>query len=446
MRLTLLSTLLFPAFGFELHDEIGLMQHHLIHGGSKLDCKSGKCKKKSTTTITPVTGGKIGTTSTTTTPFDGEMKSCLVWGDPQVTTFDGIISARFFFDGTFYDDSQIDTYKSGDYYLAKADNIEVQGRFSAGAGTFRSMMRELAITGTALDGMLLVVRPHAITLDGKEIDLVGGAGQSGSVTVKQDHDGLLIEFSNDDSVDVWVQQTLNAVNAKIYMMPMPGLTGLCGNNDGDQENDKSMMLKDSMKVSGESSIFPGPPIDFMGCAVEADRQLIGWPLKGPVENADLCAIQCKMGAKSYPDFYLTKSLHSHSAQVNCHCGSIAENNNAWNYAHIGKKENLHNLPSSRGSCNEEACMKSFPILGDELCFFREKAKVEPKICSAKTKQDAKAKCEESMPSAMEACIIELCNTERSDWDIILSEDQTFAINSKKVDDDISKRPKQKGRR
>ena len=39
---------------------------------------------------------------------DRELDTCRIWGDPQVTSFDRLISARFMCNGKFYDATEAD--------------------------------------------------------------------------------------------------------------------------------------------------------------------------------------------------------------------------------------------------------------------------------------------------------------------------------------------------
>merc|ERR1719469_989786 len=187
-------------------------------------CTTRECCTTATTpatttpaTTTPKGSGFEDTEPPTEPPTEGPivLDECRIWGDPQVTSFDRLISAKFTCNGKFYDETEADSYKDGDYYLLKSDEIDVQGRFGAGMGTTRSMGREVAIK---VGSEVLQVKPHSIWFQGLE---VGGGNQEGLTTgtkagkfnVQTVGAGILVQHDDVPEVKVWMQQVGNAAPA-----------------------------------------------------------------------------------------------------------------------------------------------------------------------------------------------------------------------------------------
>merc|ERR1719469_36516 len=327
----------------------------------------------------------------------------------------------------------VDSYKDGDYYLAKSSTIEVQGRFWAAGGTYRSSMRELAfVFGTHS----LVVKPQSIFLDANIIN--AGANDvllnyNGVVKVKPEASGLKISLPGDDTLSVWVQQGHDYVNSVITVKVCDdcgGVSGLCGNADGNGENDRPYMIGGSSKIEEGDDSFMAPPFDFLGCAAIEKIWVGAWHRANDAANAEMCSLQCKVlvpRIPPYPDFFIQKNALSHTNQVECYCGDIVQH--AAN-VHISPHEDLSEFKAEMTACSGVVCMNNQPTLTKrgELCFFSDRPPVDVPPCTQAKQGLARVHCESTMALKVQACIIELCNAEPDEWTNITTLDNEFINN------------------
>lgn len=404
-------------------------------------CSVRECCTRATrpTTTTPTT-----TTSPTTTPRGAGFEDtepptaaptsqssvidqCRIWGDPQVTSFDRLISASFTCNGKFYDDTEADSYKDGDYYLLKSSEIEVQGRFGSGMGTTRSMGREVAVkVGSAV----VQIKPHSIWYEG---EMVGGGDNQGlwkgdkigNFKVEVMSSGIALTHDNVEGVLVWMQQVGNAAPAVQTIIhkqsgALTALSGLCGNADGVTANDCTEMMGGVNKVEKEASLFMAAPFDFAGCATAADVQW-EWRTMGACSNADTCALKCKgFGANLYyPEFYVKKSVQI-AGQVDCYCANLeASQKTAWaRFAMPPSKLQL--LDATSGKCTAENCADisaGTKLDGQDYCVFKEKAKAVPKLCTDAEKALYTTKCtadDKFQGDAVKQCVSDMCASDDPD--------------------------------
>jgi len=356
-----------------------------------------------------------------------------VWGDPQVWSFDGVQSSGFHFNGQYYDDSKVDSYKDGDYYLVKKHGLEVQGRFWAAGGTYRSSMRELAFV---FGNHSLVVKPQSIFLDTNIIN--AGANDvllnyNGVVKVKPEASGLKISLPGDDTLSVWVQQGHDYVNSVITVKVCDdcgGVSGLCGNADGNGENDRPYMIGGNSSIDEGDDSFMAPPFDFLGCAAIEKIWVGAWHRANDAANAEMCSLQCKVlvpRIPPYPDFFIQKNALSHTNQVECYCGDIVQH--AAN-VHISPHEDLSEFKAEMTACSGVVCMNNQPTLTKrgELCFFSDRPPVDVPPCTQAKQDLARVHCESTMALEVQACIIELCNAEPDEWTNITTLDNEFINN------------------
>jgi len=499
-------------------EEVGLLQQRLSVGeGIKsdaeldMDCRQGpkNCVKKSTTTTTTIeenpscgtcprgmvvinpdlqcSGNPCSvrecctratkpatTTPATTTPKGAGFEDtepptqppatkppttvpdeCRIWGDPQVTSFDRLISAKFTCNGKFYDETEADSYKDGDYYLLKSSEIEVQGRFGAGMGTTRSMGREVAIN---VGSEIMQIKPHSIWYrkigdtvnpDGTEVGAGDNAGLTSGSTIGKFKvvpfgSGLVVMHKDVSTVKVWMQQVGNAapaVQTVIYKKSgaLTDLSGLCGNADGVTDNDCTEMIGGANKVEKDASFFMAAPFDFAGCATAADVQW-EWRTMGACSNADTCALKCKgFGAHLYyPEFYVKKSVQI-ADQVDCYCANLeASQTTAWARFAM-KPSKLKQLAPTSGTCSAAHCadIKSGTKLGaTDYCVFKEKAKAIPKVCTAAEKESYTVKCtadDKFTGNAIIQCVSDMCASDDPDGQETTDGDLMVELNKESVD-------------
>merc|ERR1719221_964067 len=94
-------------------------------------------------------------TTTTTRIVPEEPKTCSIYGDPHVVTYDG---------------SHSDFYSAGEYWIVKSDTVWIQGRYMPTPITHGlSVTKELAIGGPFLKGHKLRISATEATWDGQPI-------------------------------------------------------------------------------------------------------------------------------------------------------------------------------------------------------------------------------------------------------------------------------------
>merc|ERR1712127_506838 len=101
--------------------------------------------------------GSGGVTTTTMAPT-GPPKSCLIWGDPHIQTFDG---------------SFPNFYGEGEFWVVKSPEVSIQARYLATPFTNGlAATHQIAVGGPFLNGHKVVVGPMEngqITMDGQPI-------------------------------------------------------------------------------------------------------------------------------------------------------------------------------------------------------------------------------------------------------------------------------------
>jgi len=436
-------------------DETGLLQQRIsLDEASKtisdldVDCKHGlhKCDKKKITTQEPTT--QEPTTQEPTKPA-GSVGECQIWGDPQVITFDKLHSSKFYCKDSKrhnkvykWDDRTIDSYKDGEYYLLKGPAIEIQGRFGAGGGTHRSMQREVALK---VGNEVLQVKPNSIWFNGafsnggenfvkvEPTDATGGF----SITKKHPTSSWISVTHASVHFTMWLQQVANggspAVQALLYkyqgqLTSASSVVGLCGNHDGDRQNDCTGMINDVNLVAEKDSIFMAKPFRFAGCANPQKHSLWGWRPMGWVSNADTCAVKCK-GFKDYHPEFLIKKVNN---GIQCDCANLEklskDPHTARHSMSIDQMNSLDQSISGRPACSESSCTAVKPILPDQtqaVCIFSETKKSVPKDCPDRARAHFEQKCKKHFGTDEDiaACVIDMCQAD--DPDAVEAQDVEF---------------------
>jgi len=215
----------------------------------------------STVTYTTMT---YTTISQTTLP---PPKSCKLWGDPHVITFD---ESRFVF------------YRGGDFQILKNDQLNIQGRFEAtnwtkaNAHTDFSSMTGLIITGPLMNGHKIEVKPldfeGRIECDGDPIlEDFGSSSCGDGVELSYTSKGHLIDdamaflphkvlhIALPRGVFVQCNRWPNFMNAQITIPPgaLGEVDGVCGNFNGDKSDDEGPEIhkRFGMGVSEQANLF-----------------------------------------------------------------------------------------------------------------------------------------------------------------------------------------------
>lgn len=167
-----------------------------------------------------------------------EKKSCSLWGDPHIFTFDH---------------SRLVFYSEGDFWVVKSSELLVQGRFQATEWTKNndqtdySSMTQIIVGGPLVQNRKIQIGPMdsgKITCDGETILTNYGSGKCGGATVTFNDKGDLVDNAMaflphkvvriylPSGVVMQVNRWPNFINAKIEMKPMTGQTGICGDFNG----------------------------------------------------------------------------------------------------------------------------------------------------------------------------------------------------------------------
>merc|ERR1719296_233664 len=200
---------------------------------------------------------------TPTPPPAVKVRSCLLWGDPHLVSFDG---ARPSF------------YGNGEYWIVKNDDVHIQGRFMGTKYTYGlAATQKVAIGGRFLDNHVIEVEPMEhkyggqILVDGTPVLSNFGQYRVGNVaTIDYNGQGHLV----DEAASVWTTRAVhlslpkgihmtifrwgNYLDMKITMPEQDGgIDGSCGNFNGDPADDTpaEVFKRIGARVSGGEMLF-----------------------------------------------------------------------------------------------------------------------------------------------------------------------------------------------
>ncbi|CAE8686633.1 unnamed protein product [Polarella glacialis] len=185
----------------------------------------------------------------TTTPAPPAVGFCKLWGDPHVISFDG---PQFVF------------YREGDFWIVKTPALKIQGRFQAtqwtkdNDHTDYSSLTRIIIAGSLMDNHVIDISKledgGQITCDGTPILLSFGEAFCGSGRLTYGSAGELVDeamsflphkvviITLPSGVIVQVNRWSNFMNAMVKMFPMEGQDGVCGNFNGDPDDDTGKLV------------------------------------------------------------------------------------------------------------------------------------------------------------------------------------------------------------
>eukprot|EP00930_Biecheleria_cincta_P047919 TRINITY_DN3331_c0_g1_i1.p1 TRINITY_DN3331_c0_g1~~TRINITY_DN3331_c0_g1_i1.p1 ORF type:complete len:454 (-),score=81.73 TRINITY_DN3331_c0_g1_i1:130-1491(-) len=208
-----------------------------------------------------------------------ELKECVLWGDPHIKTFD---TSRLVF------------YSTGDFWLVKAPRISIQGRFQATDWTKKndktdySSMTSIIVGGAFLGQHKIEVQSMLgkIMCDGVEVLTAFGSSQCGGATITYNDVGALVDqamaflphkvvhIALPNEVSMQVNRWPNFINAAIKMSKRPGQDGICGNYNGDANDDmgKDLHQRFGQGVNKDELLFGAPIPLLIPKALPSDKR------------------------------------------------------------------------------------------------------------------------------------------------------------------------------
>merc|ERR1712217_256969 len=187
-------------------------------------------------------------------PQPGVPGSCLVWGDPHVTTFDG---------------KHADYYSTGEYWIVKSQSVWIQGRYAPTQATSGlAVLKEIGVGGPFLQGNKLVVGAVSTSWNGQPIlQAMGTPFRNALVQAMYDSNGAtmqegrscmpmkVVHLTLPQGVNVRVNRWTRAsegnyINAKITMTAVAGMDGHCGNFNGNPVDDGRLLVRQRVGTTG----------------------------------------------------------------------------------------------------------------------------------------------------------------------------------------------------
>lgn len=208
-----------------------------------------------------------------------ELKECVLWGDPHIKTFD---TSRLVF------------YSSGDFWLVKAPRISIQGRFQATEWTKKndktdySSMTSIVVGGAFLGQHKIEVQSMLgkIMCDGVEVLTAFGSSHCGGATITYNDVGALVDqamaflphkvvhLALPNNVKMQVNRWPNFINSAIKMAKREGQDGICGNFNGDLNDDmgKELHQRFGSGVRKDELLFGAPIPLLIPKALPSDKR------------------------------------------------------------------------------------------------------------------------------------------------------------------------------
>jgi len=173
--------------------------------------------------------------------------ACVLWGDPHVKTFD---QSRSVF------------YSEGDFWIVKSKAVKIQGRFQATDWTKEndhtdySSMTSVIVSGSFMQGHKIQVDSMLGSIKCDSSDILANFGQATCGTAKITFDSVgdlvdsamaflphkVVHMLLPGSTEIQVNRWPNFINAKIQMRKQVEQDGVCGNFNGNPQDDQGKNL------------------------------------------------------------------------------------------------------------------------------------------------------------------------------------------------------------
>jgi len=200
----------------------------------------------------------------------GPLKTCMVFGDPHVLTFDG---------------KRSDYYTPGEYWIVKSGTVKIQGKYAPTRMTNGlSVTKEIGISGSFINNGKLIISVESVTWNGAAVGNFGFANLGSTwnnanppIKVVYNAQGTVMQNSRVGKalhvvhvmlplgvtleINRWNEpQEGQYMNTRISMGAQPGQDGHCGNFNGNPGDDSRTAVRSRVGTTGVPQgelIFPG---------------------------------------------------------------------------------------------------------------------------------------------------------------------------------------------